>query len=209
MAVITLTSREREILEALAGPCRLATPDQLARTFWPFSKSPGSDARRRLAALKDAGLIDTKIIMAHPEIELLEPVFSSPGDDPKDLGSVAYRVKKRWSQPLQATRVVIATPEAREMFGARPARATRRSETTHDLHLTAVYLHYRAHEPEAARRWVSGDELKIDGFEKVPDAVILGDEGRIDRVIDFVGSYSAGKLKAMHAEYARFPYELW
>src|SRR3954454_5602269 len=162
MAVLSLTDRDREILTTLSGPCRLSTVTQLARTFWPFSKASLSDARKRLAVLKDAGLVETRVIMAHPEIELLEPVFSYPGGDPSDLGAIAYRVKKRWTKPLQATRVVIATPEAREMFGARPARATRRSETTHDVHLPAVSLHYRAHEPEAARRWVSGDDLKTD-----------------------------------------------
>src|SRR5918998_1540168 len=100
MAVLSLTDRDREILATLSGPCRFLTDKQLARTFWPSSKAPSSDARKRLAALKDVGLIETRTIMAHPELELLEPVFSCPDDDPADLGSVAYRVKRRWTRPL-------------------------------------------------------------------------------------------------------------
>lgn len=209
MSVLTLTDRDREILATLSGPCRFATVAQLSRTFWPSSKVPASDARKRLSALRDAGLIETRTIMAHPELELLKPVFSWPGDDPSDLGRIAYRVRKRWSEPLQATRVVLATQEARLLLGARPGRPIRRSETTHDVHLAAVYLGYRKSDPEAAAHWISGDETQTDAFEKVPDAIVRDDRGGVARVIDFAGSYSAGKLRAMHTEYARFPHELW
>lgn len=209
MSVLTLTDRDREILATLSGPCRFATVEQLSRTFWPSSKARVSDARKRLSALKDAGLVEARVIMAHPELQLSGPVFSWPGDDPSDLARTAYRVRQRWTEPLQATRVVLATDEARGLLGARPGRPIRRSETTHDVHLAAVYLGYRERDPEAAARWVSGDELRTDAFEKVPDAVIRDDRGGIARVIDFAGSYSAGKLKAMHAEYSRIPHELW
>jgi hypothetical protein len=209
MSVIILTHRDREILSTLSGPCRLATVEQLARTFWPSSKSPVSDTRKRLSSLKDAGLVESRVIMAHPEIALARPVFSWPDDDPEDLGSVAYRVKTRWTKPLQATRVIIATPEARKLLGARPGRPTRRSETTHDVHLTAVYLTYLRTKPEIAAHWSSGDQLEADAFERVPDAIVKDDRDHINRVIDFAGSYRAGKLKAMHREFARFRHEFW
>lgn len=209
MAVLTLTNRDREIISTLSGPCRLATVDQIARSFWGRSKSPNTDARKRLSILADAGFVSTSVIMAHPEIELPEPVFSWPGDDPEDLGRIAYRVKKRWTQPLHATSVVIATPEARKLLGSRPGRPTRRSETTHDVHLTAVYLTYLQADPQIATRWVSGDHLETDDFERVPDAIIKDDRGDISRVIDFAGSYGAGKLKEMHREFARFRHEFW
>src|SRR4051794_24817759 len=117
MAVSTLTTRDRDLLGALSGPCRFLSISQISRTFWSASKLPSSDVRKRLKALEDAGLIESRIIMAHPELELAAPIFRWPGGNPSDLGKVAYKANRRWTKPLTANRVVIATPEARGLLG--------------------------------------------------------------------------------------------
>ncbi len=45
--------------------------------------------------------------------------------------------------------------------------------------------------------------------EKLPDAVIRGPDGSVERVVEFGGSYGKQKLIAFHNVMSTKPYELW
>jgi hypothetical protein len=83
---------------------------------------------------------------------------------------------------------------------------------THDVHLSAVYLHLLVHEPRIATTWISEAGQYAHGAgrnERLPDALVRRASGVT--VIEFAGAYSKGKLSEFHEHCASrgLPYELW
>ena len=201
------------ILETLTRRVRLITVDQAAAAWWWLTVRPRSNARKCLRRLEKQGLVEFITVMAMPEIELREPVYEwHPGDSPPDFGRVAYRLRSRWQAPLVPTDAVIATPRAKQLLGGYiGGRKPRRSEATHDVHLTQVYLRLRRTDPDFAAQWVSDAQQYAEGGGKnarLPDAIIR-DGKSIRMLIEFAGAYSKQKLEAFHGQAKRHSYQLW
>jgi len=214
MATVILTERDKEILRILTHRLPLMSIRQVGRTWWKSEQDRSASARlRRLA---QEGLVEVKPVMAHPEILLEAPILRwLPGDREPDFGSVAYRLKARWTMTPISTPLTHATHRCASMLGGDiGGRGPRPSEATHDLHLAQVYLGLRKADPGAAKRWCSERELYAQGRgrnERLPDAIIH-EPGRGEtpaRIIEFGGAYSKAKLADFHREFADLPYEVW
>jgi len=192
----------RELLSVLTLRVRVLSVLQIART-WP-------SAVTALGRLEREGMIYTFTVAVHPELELTNPVARwSKGDAPPNFAAASYALRARWNKPAITARCIIATRAAGRMFGGHGGRYPRESEETHDLHLAAVYLCYRATSPELAASWVHEEEIKRERKQrkgKLPDALISK-----TKVIEFGGAYKKQKLMAFHkyCEAQGFEYEVW
>jgi len=211
---LSLTTRDREILETLATKVKLLTVGQVARTWWPKVAEPEAGASRRLRALEGQGLIESIRIVAHPEIDLTGPLICwAPPDPEPDLGALSYRLNIRWAKPFVVTAAVIATRKTANHFGGDGARYPKEAEQNHDVHLSTVYLRIRETNPLWAQHWISEQRIKRsrpDAYgEKLPDAKVQF--GDVDRIVEFGGAYSKDKLQSFHAWCVKksIPYEIW
>ena len=85
-------------------------------------------------------------------------------------------------------------------------------QTTHDLHVSQVFLFYRENRPDLASLWVGEDSvIPLNEHEKRPDAVLLNEAKEILRVVEFGGAYKADRVQAVHdfCWQRNLPYELW
>lgn len=210
-----LTERDEDILATLTRRVRVLSVDQAARTWWAGSRHAKTNARRRLGQLAEAGWLDCFREFVQPEVSLSEPLVRwRPGEPQPDFGPIAYALSLRWRERGSLQWFAAATEAAARRFGGYGGRRPRRSELTHDLHLSAVYLQLRQRAPDRAAKWISeaelADRLPRGSGEKLPDAVI--EEGDARTVVELGGSsYDAGKLEAFHAycEAAIMAYEIW
>jgi hypothetical protein len=207
-----LSERDHEILDTLTHRVRVLSLIQIARTWWP-SADP-RDAVRRLETLQGAGLLYLFQVLSHPEIALREPQISwQLGERPPDFGSASYRLKARWNRSPTSAWCAIATALSARSRGGHGGRFPRESEITHDIHMAAVYLRYRSHDPSCVQNWRSEARILWErgGLknEKLPDAILDTSEGQ--RIIEFGGGYAKQKLERFHAYCERIatPYEVW
>ncbi|MFT4556160.1 MAG: hypothetical protein ACI92S_001500 [Planctomycetaceae bacterium] len=209
---IALTQRDTELLEALTLRIRVLSIDQISRTWWPDSAT-AETANRRVRQLVDAGYLSRVSLMAHPETPVHEAVCVWTQDDVvPDFGAVAWRLNSRWLEPLINTDCVIATRFAGRFFGGYGGRKPRRAETTHDLHLSAVFLQMRTNQPRRSASWSSEEERKkaAGHGEKLPDAIVS--DGKCKTAIELGGkSYDREKLEGFHkfCVEQNLSYEIW
>lgn len=210
---INLTSRDTELLQVLTLRIRILSLAQIGRVWWPDAATPAIAPMRRLQQLQADGYVELVSVMAHPETELSRPLVTwQPGLPPPDQGALAYRLRTRWNEPLVDTPCVIATAFAGRFFGGYGGRKPRRAETTHDLHLSAVFLQMQTNHPERAATWISeeGRKKDLEHGEKLPDAIVT--DGDHLTVIELGGkSYDRPKLEAFHDHCAgrNLAYEVW
>ena len=209
-----MTTRERELVSALASKIRLLSFDEILRSWWPPSKSASINARRRLAELVNVGLLVRERAYARPRLPLEQPIFRwKPGEESPDFGKLAWSVKSRWTEPPRDVTVYLATRRAAAIFGGRAdGKIKNVSQATHDIHLGALYLKLMKEAPTIAAGWI-GEEILAPTREhqKLPDAILHDREGRPRLVIEFGGAYPADRLQAFHEDCAEraLPYELW
>jgi hypothetical protein len=205
------------MLSALATKVRMFSASQVARGFFPNSQTPSQDAARVLHKLERAGLIEIREFLAGPEVVLNEPLWVwHPGEPPPPFREISREARARWNETPRPEPVAVLTKNARRLLGgtARKSGAVKPLQARHDLHLAAVYTHYRASSPEVAERWI-GEDVIAPGLVpsgRIPDAVLLArrDAG-IERVIEFIGSYTPERV-AEFCEWAmthNLPFELW
>lgn len=214
MTTKQLTDRDREILHVLTHRVRVLTLSQIARTWYADAANPARAALRRVRDLSAAGLVERLTVVSHPELMLAAPVFRwTPGDTEPDFGPISYRLRCRWTKPARGTTIVTATRAANHRLGGYIGdRRPRRSETTHDVHLSLVYLWFRQYRPALAKRWISEHEQYASGGgrnERLPDAIIRDRKGDSRLVVEFAGSYSKSKLIEFHEAVSSTPYQLW
>lgn len=210
---VTLTSRDRELLDTLTVRVRVLTLAQIARTWWPQTADPKRQCRERLVRLEAAGWVTLFHATARPELALSGPVATwKQASEQPDMDAVSYALKVRWQQPARVQSMLTATDQAGKFFGGHGGRKPRASEATHDLHLASIYLKLRSENAKLASTWRSEARLakeRTDGVGKVPDAMVI-DRGQ-RRVIEFGGSYHAPKLREFHTYCAQrnWAYEIW
>jgi len=208
-----LTSRDSELLDTLTRRVRVMSFDQVARQWWGGQRRALESAARRLTALDAVGLVQLLSGFAHPELPMTAPVAAwRPGEPAPDFGSVSYRLRSRWTEPLRVTKAVIATKLAAAQFGGSGGRSPRPSELTHDIHLATVFLNLRQTRPDVAQTWQSEADQYAAGAgrdERLPDAIV--GKGRARMAIEFGGAYSKPKVAEFHqhCEERGLGYELW
>jgi hypothetical protein len=207
-----LSHRDRTLLSILATKVKVLTLDQVRRTWWPNCSNDDS-AIRRVKRLRQIGLLNLRVLVSFPEIELGGPLFGwRPGLAEPDFSSVIAQTRRRWAKSIQGVSIVSITGSGASQFGGR-ARPVRPSEGTHDVHVAQVFLHKRLRFPEEAAAWISESQLAYEcrGERSViPDALVrLPDQSL---AVEVVGeSYSLLKLKQFCSYCGRrgWGYELW
>ncbi len=211
-----LTTRDLEILDALARKVRAFTVGHVAHGWWRQTRAPAMHARRRLAQLVRAGYLKEIIVHAYPMLALSGPVVSwREGLPAPEFAPLAWKLQCRWTTAApQPAEVVLATKATNELFGGPTSRPRFSSHhATHDLHVSEVFLIYLRTRPGDAALWTGEDIRPKSGYRlKDPDALIERGCDRRPLVVEFVGaSYDATHLRTLHGdcESRDRDYELW
>ena len=149
--------------------------------------------------------VTVKRRLAREELSITKPVISfSPLHTTEPNFQVAARhLKNRWLSQSAGPVDIVLHPKA---------YSPRTSEVTHDIQLSAVYLHYRATQPELLTNWVPERTLRqeLEGKKgDIPDAQIRDRSGNVTLTIECGGSYRAEKLRAFHQANKKTPYVIW
>jgi hypothetical protein len=207
-----ITSRDRELLQALTQKVRLFSERQIADHWWDGSLP---NARRRLKRLAVLQLV-AKITVHGRSIPAIESPLVSwcPNDPTPDFGQIAYRCQQRWrSQAMRPCAAWIVTENGSQYFGGiRRGSLKHPTQATHDLGVAAVWLRLHEVAPQWAAAWRGEDLLAHTRHpEKLPDAFIVNESGQVIWVIEFGGGYDAERVQAFHRDCAArgLPYQLW
>jgi hypothetical protein len=209
-----MTPREEEILRLLCFAVRFFSLEQVARTWWSGQPREIRRARQRMRTLARNGWERPLTILARPLLKMDAPVFEwhLDGQDP-DIAAVSRALRNRWKEPARDVEIFLATPRATAVMGGGALGSVRNlCQTTHDLHVSQVFLFYRENRPDQASLWVGEDSvIPLNEHEKRPDAVLLNEAKEILRVIEFGGAYKADRVQAVHdfCWQRNLPYELW
>jgi hypothetical protein len=209
---ITLTDRDLDLLETLTSRVRLLSMRQVASIWWPGHT--GRDrVRRRLRRFAAIRFIELHRINLRSLPALSRPLFAwQPGRDEPDAESLSDRLRNRWTAASRPVEVCVAAPATANLFASTAYRLPRLEHRDHDFLLAAVYVHYRSHRSELASAWIGEHVLPKAGYcIKDPDAFLRSDDGRIVRVIEAAGRYSAEHIVEFHEHCVEndLPYELW
>ncbi len=210
---VSLTERDREILDTLVRRVRVLSIRQIATHWWPGRESGRRLASRRLAKLESAGWVECYRLMARPELALDGPlVVWAMGQPMPNFDALAYQLRSRWKEPAENTEVVVATAHAGRLLGGYGGRRPRPSEATHDLHMASIYLKVCRKNAMLASTWLSEEFLARQRPKrrgKVPDAMVSHNHHPL--IIEFGGAYAAPKLREFHDYCAsqNWPYEIW
>ena len=192
------------LLRALALQVRALTVDQIRRAW--FHESDNSLAVAGCCdRLVQSDLLQRRTMEAHPLLELNAPLYAwkprQRHPSAADFRAIADASQSRWNKPHMAVEVIIAAPRAARLFGAFvDSRSLKHCETSHDLHLSEVFLRYLS--SNAAAHWwgeAAFPKLGLDiRFAKDPDAFLLDRNGTATRIIEFAGSYDEEHLRQFH-----------
>lgn len=210
-----MSSLGRDLLYLLTHKLRLITFPQVLQHLDHRDMDEHAQTRDEWQQLHRDGWLDVRTTLVHPLLPLRNPILSwQPDDPPPPLAAIARQLRKRWTSVPQPTLIGWATRKSSRRFGGYVGGVSpRRSETTHDAHLSEVFFRYRQSDPRVARRWISDRELVARGSrhgEAVPDALVpplRRDSTAL--VIEFGGAYPRHKLEAFHSGFAHMRYELW
>ena len=209
---VALLKRDLELLETLTSRVRFLSVRQVTRIWWPQHRSDDR-TRRRLRRLAAAGVVELHRINLRLLPATNGPVFVwRPGADEPDAASLSDVFRNRWSDAARPIEVCVATSVTANLFASTAFRLPRLEQRDHDMLLATVYVQYRQRRPDLAARWIGEHVLPKAGYRvKDPDAFLRADDGRIARVIEAAGRYSAEHIENFHEHCVEFdlPYELW
>jgi len=213
---IDSTSAAGIVLRELTWCVRVLTTVQLQRIFDAHHEASRSirPLLRRLSAERLVKLNRTAAVF----YEANEPIaLWKPGDAAPDFDALAWQLEKRW-RIVTTRRITIcwATSRAARLFGGLATFGRRASQLEHDLGTASVAVRLHEIQPDLAVEWVSEDILRRDfapscpSLKKIPDGAIVR-RGRVIRVSEFGGQYSAARLRRFHLHFKkhRIPYDLW
>ena len=206
---LSLNARDEALLDALTRRVRLITAPLVA-VLWASSVPV---VGRRLARLHRADLLLRARVMAHPLLDLAEPLIVwAPGDPDPEAGPASYRAKTRWDRAPVSTTVFLASRRTARLFGGSGGRFDYPLQATHDLHVTALYVRLVRRDPETAACWRGEETIRRRRRRgKVADAVLVDHRERPVRAVEFGGSYRTDRIAAFHrvCKNRHLPYELW
>ena len=207
-----ITDRDRAILQALVLKVRLFSQRQIAKAWF---SGEIANARRRLKALAAAGLLHRMTVHARTLPPIEKPVASwQPGKTPPEFGKTAHRLQERWSgRAVRPVTIYVASTRAAQLCGGRSRGQLKyKTQATHDLGVSAVWLRLQGHAPQWADGWRSEDLLaSTRRGEKLPDGFIVNGNEEPVWVIEFGGSYDANRVEEFHEDCASrgLPYQVW
>lgn len=192
-----------ELIRGLAVQVKFASLEQVACTWLAGDLTRAEDA---LGGLVRSGLAERADIEVRTTPAQDRPLFAWTPDlaDPTqdELTEVAARLAARSAGSFSAITVYRASRAAANLFGVRSSGFGCPCEWTHDYRLAETFLWYRANRPAEAARWLAEGAMPKWGKQvrrmKDPDAFLLDPEGRIERVIEIAGKYSASHLWNFH-----------
>jgi len=209
-----MTPRDEEIVTLLCFAVRFFSLEQVARTWWSDQPREIRRTRQRMLRLAKNRWVRPLTILARPLLKMEAPIFEwRLGGDAPDTAAVSRMLRKRWKEPAHDVEIFLATPRATAVLGGGALGSMKNlCQTTHDLHVSEVFLFYRENRPELASLWVGEDSvIPLHEHEKRPDAVLLNDAREILRVVEFGGAYKPDRVQAVHdfCRQRNLPYELW
>ena len=206
-----MKQREEDILNVLANRIRLLSIKQVARVWWSDTPWGRSRARKLLCKLADGDLICIRDVLSRPVIELKAPLIVwMQGDGEPTFIELASELHKRAMSSAESMPVVFATPKSIALLGGGRLPSIKLTQTTHDLHVSEVFLHY--HGRGRAAHWISEDRLPRDWpIRERPDAVLCNDQGEIVHGVEYGGDYLPERLQELHVGLSRagLNYEIW
>ena len=211
----TLRPRDHEILRALTLKIRLFSLPQLATHWWSPTRSGRDNARKRMSALLDLGLVCRLRPLARPFPPPEAPLLCwSPAQPEPEFATLAWSLHVRWEASAKATTCYIASRRAAWLFGGRGRGELKHDyQATHDLGVAAVYLHIKKDRPEHEPKWIGEDLLRPHyRKKKIPDAVLASSpSAKPELIIEFGGAYDQRRLDAFHRDCVQrnLPYEIW
>jgi hypothetical protein len=183
---------ELDILDALTRRVRLLAERQIA-AIWTSHLGTSDDLQAALNQLITAGLLHRTMLNAHPSLEIRSPLVAwRPGGPAPNVTRIAARIRNRWCQSAEPTRVYWASRKAANLLGSSMQELSTLLHRDHDLLLGEVYVFYRRRRPRLAGRWLGESVFPKAGFQiKDPDAFLFGDDGRPLRVIESVREHAS------------------
>lgn len=207
-----MTERDQRILMALVLKVRLFSLRQIATHWW---NGEVANARRRLRQLAADHLVSRVTVPVRALPALTKPIVSwEPGQQTPAADAIAYRLKTRLrNRPIRSVTAWVATERSSQLFGGRcRGELKHRTQATHDLGVSAIWLHFDARAPQWADAWQGEDLLAhTRRGEKLPDAFIVDPQGVVVCVIEFGGDYDARRIREFHADCVEreLPYQIW
>ena len=216
-APISITTRDRDLINSLGYRVRLLSLSQVSRGFFD-----GDDrqARRRVKQLASLDLlaVQTTVTRQVPAHELPLATWE-PGQGNPPFSSLAKRLRQRWSKrPSVSETIVTLGDRSLGTFGLRRSHSIKHAlQVGHDLAVSEVFLRYQAHSVERIAFWFCEDAwVRLDHTAKgrgrvIPDAILSDAAGEPVRAIEIGGLYSPERLRNLHLAFAerRLRYELW
>lgn len=197
-------SRKMLLLDALAYRVRVMSWPQLL-ALGPRSGSYERSLRRLLQRLEAARLIRRLTVLARPAPVIDRPLFSwRPGGPAPDCYAIQYQAEKRNVQPVQAVTVFLGTERLANVLGGACGGKINHHAVTHDLGVTAVYLHLWKSDVNLALAWQGEDIVAPSRHrQKLPDAILFDPAGEPTLAIEFIGDYPAERIHAFHDDAQR------
>lgn len=213
---LQLSSRDRQILDALATQVRAFTVDQVAAGYFAGDQD---NARRRLRRLAHHHWLDLRSAHVRLVPPLEKPLWQwAPGEARPNYGAISARLRRRWSnQPNRSIQLVGLGATAAKCYGLRHRkRIGHPLQLGHDIALTEVFLLFREQFSGDSYQWLGEDaatrwNLSDPRAGAVPDALLLDDAGNTDRAIELGGLYSPQRIATLHQAFStrEIGYEIW
>ncbi len=209
-----MNSCEKEMLVVLARDLHMLSLWQLARAWWTANRRGLRRAREAARGLAENDWLNWHELLARPISSLAQPlVVWSPDQQPPDFSELAARLHRRARASAAVTTVVTASQKTRSLFGRGDAPCRPRlTQTTHDLHVAEVFLTRRAWGFGKRQAWVLEDYFPDHWPIRIrPDALLVDQQGRFLRALEYGGDYSVGRLRPFHGAltYLQLAYEIW
>lgn len=204
-----------ELLDILAKHVRFLALGQIARAWFTGQRHAGRQAVKLVKQLASSDWLRVTDVFARPVFPLSGPLWQwRHAEAPPDFLGLSRRLHQRASLPAALTTIVSATAKTRALLaaGASPTTRIKLTQTTHDLQVAEVFLHYINGTQASGLQWVSEDTLPGPWpVPQRPDALLMDSTGQTVRAIEYGGDYSHLRLAELHYGLASIPlaYEIW
>ena len=197
-----------DLLRVLTKKIRVARTEQLATAV------PSWNLRLIRAMVREGSLhtathslrvvdvVDEPLAAWHPP--LLQP----------NIGRISYLGKRRIrDSESKAVQLVWASRAATQIVGGIGGRLRQPWQVQHDLGVSSVFFSLLRSSPSTADEWISEDifrrDVVQDANEKIADGICISASGTVRQVYEFVGDYSAARLREFHQYWSarQIPYE--
>jgi hypothetical protein len=210
-----MNQRQFELLDLVARHVRFLALVQVARKWFAGQRHARRQAADMVRQLASSGWLLVTDVFARPICPLSRPICEwRHAELMPEFVSLSRQLHQRASLPAALTTVVSASDKTRALLAGGTSTSTRikLTQTTHDLQLAEVCLHYVKVEQTSGLYWVSEDALpETWPLRERPDALLVDGDGRFVLAVEYGGDYSYQRLAELHHGLASIPlaYEIW